>query len=403
MKNLHNLGVFCGKAERKMKKEGIQRKKWKNVSICDIITSERKEKEAILDMKTKQIDARGIEREVSLHEAIQALQAGELVILPTETVYGIGADGLNQEAVLKIFEAKGRKTDNPLILHVSNRTMIDQIAEITNPVEEQLIQAFMPGPFTIILKKKSCVPDGVTAGNPTVAVRMPSSVVANRLIAEFGRPIAAPSANLSGKPSGTLMEDIDEALKEKVAVAIDDGPSKIGLESTVVKVIDGIPTILRPGKITLAEIQKVCGKGEIDKHILQKMQNQEEKVESPGMKYRHYAPKTKCQMVYSQEVEQMVEAMKTKIQEARNVGKKVVVLALREDIRYYDEENVVAVLDMGSREKLEEISSQIFTLLRKVDAYHAELVLIEGVKKEGLGLAIMNRLLRACEYDYTEI
>jgi len=354
-------------------------------------------------MKTIYLNVKGKEKEASLQPAVQALLEGKLVILPTETVYGIGADGLNASATEKIFEAKGRKQDNPLILHVSNRQMIDQIAEITSPVEEQLIHAFMPGPFTIILKKKSCVPDVVTAGNPTVAVRMPSGIVANRLIAEFGRPIAAPSANLSGKPSGTLMEDIDEDLKAKVAVAIDDGPSKIGLESTVVKVMDNVPTILRPGKITLADIQAVCGKGEIDKHILQKMQDSEEKVESPGMKYRHYAPKTKCQMIYSQEVAKMVDEMKKKMVLARSEGKKVVVLALSEDVKAYSNCETIAVLDMGSREKLDEVSSKIFALLRKVDDYSADLVLIEGVTKEGLGLAIMNRLLRACEYDYTEI
>lgn len=397
------LEVFLWKTDlQKRKKKGIQRNKWKKIHFCDILLSKRKRKKSI-EMGTTYIDAKGKETEIVLEPAVQALKEGKLVILPTETVYGIGADGRNQEAVLKIFEAKGRKQDNPLILHVCNRSMIDQIAEITSPIEEQLIHTFMPGPFTIILKKKNCIPEAVTAGNPTVAVRMPSNCIANRLIAEFGGPIAAPSANLSGKPSGTLMEDIDQALKEKVAVAIDDGPSKIGLESTVVKVIDGEPTILRPGQITLADIQAVCGKGKVDVHILHKMQSQEEKVESPGMKYRHYAPKTKCKMVYSPNPEKMVKTIKNKMQEAKKEGKKVILLTLSEDSKAYANEDVEAVLEMGSRQKLEEVSSRIFTLLRKVDDYHADLVLIEGVTKDGLGLAIMNRLLRSCEYDYTEI
>jgi len=258
---------------------------------------------------------------LNLIEAVNALKQGNLVIFPTETVYGIGADGLNEKAVSKIFEAKGRKQDNPLILHVSDREMIDKIARDISPVEEKLIKAFMPGPFTLILKKKECVPSCVTGGNDTVGVRMPSEKIANRLIREFGSPVAAPSANLSGRPSGTLVEDIDSDLKEKVAVLIDGGQSKIGLESTVVKVINDIPTILRPGKVTLEEIREICGKGEIDSHILNKMQSKEEKVESPGMKYRHYAPKTKCKMIYSSNRTKMIEEIKNEIRKQKKKKK----------------------------------------------------------------------------------
>lgn len=356
-------------------------------------------------METIYLDFRNHENgeKKDLTKAVEALQNGELVIMPTETVYGLGADGLQSKAVRKIFEAKGRKQDNPLILHVADRNMIDQVAVVTSQMEEKLIQAFMPGPLTIILQKKECVPDEVTAGNDTVGIRMPSDEIAHQLIQELGRPIAAPSANLSGKPSGTLMEDIDQGLKQKVAVLIDGGQSRIGLESTVVKVIDGIPTILRPGRVTLEEIQKVCGKGEIDSHIFQQIQKQDEKVESPGMKYRHYAPKTKCRMIYSQDPVWMVQGMKSEIQKANQEGKKILVLALSEDLEKYQTEKIEDILDMGKRENLEEVSNRIFTLLRKVDHYGADLVLIEGVRKEGLGLAIMNRLIRACEYDYREI
>lgn len=353
-------------------------------------------------MKPKYIDLRNKKKEFKLNEATKALQEGNLVIFPTETVYGIGADGLKEEAVIKIFEAKGRKQDNPLILHVANREMIDRIAMIQNELEEKLIQSFMPGPFTLILQKKDCVPEAVSAGNTTVGVRMPSDEIAHQLIEEFGKPIAAPSANLSGKPSGTLTQDIDEELKQKVKVIIDGGQSRIGLESTVVKVINGIPTILRPGKITLEEIQKVCEVGAVDIHILQKLSSQEEKVESPGMKYRHYAPKTSCKMIYSSDFRKMLEEILREAKKIQGESKKVVILSLTEHCKEYEKAGMIA-LDMGSKECLDEVSERIFSLLRKVDQYEADLVLIEGVEKQGLGLAIMNRLIRACQYQYIEV
>lgn len=353
-------------------------------------------------MKPIYIDLRK-NQNFNLIEAVNALKQGNLVIFPTETVYGIGADGLSEKAVIKIFEAKGRKQDNPLILHVSDREMINQIACNISPVEEKLIKAFMPGPFTLILKKKECVPYCVSGGNDTVGVRMPSEKIANRLIREFGKPIAAPSANLSGKPSGTLIDDIDSDLKEKVAVILDGGQSRIGLESTVVKVVSGIPTILRPGKVTLEEIIAVCGQGEIDAHILNKMQSKDEKIESPGMKYRHYAPKTKCKVIYSADTRKMIDRIKEEIQQDIKENKKVLVLSLEEDLKEYEKEKIVGLFNMGKRACLEEVSNRIFSLLRKVDNFEADIVYLEGVSKEGVGLAIMNRLIRACEYDYIEI
>lgn len=176
------------------------------------------------------------------------IHSGEIIVFPTETVYGIGANALDPEAVKKIFLAKGRPSDNPLIVHVANEQEIGIIAEVQNAVEQKLIDTFMPGPITIILKKKALIPDIVSAGLDTIGVRMPSNMIANTIISSSNVPIAAPSANISGRPSGTKIEDIRSELENKVSVIIDGGESNIGLESTVVKVIDDIPVILRPRK-----------------------------------------------------------------------------------------------------------------------------------------------------------
>lgn len=344
-------------------------------------------------MNTKYINFKnGIEYSL-LEEAGQALKAGKLVVFPTETVYGIGANGLEETAVKKIYEAKGRNLGNPLILHISNLSMLDRIAQNISDIEYQLMDAFFPGPFTLILKRTSIVPNCVTSNLDTVAIRMPSNLIAHKLIEIADVPIAAPSANISGKPSGTMVSDIFEELNGRVDYMIDSGPCQIGIESTVVRVIDGIPTILRPGKITKEQILEVSGKVAIDRHIFEKCMPST-KVLSPGIKYKHYAPNTKCVLVYSSKNENMV----AKIQELA-INKKVLIISCTENIHKY---NCEFVLDVGSQNNLEEISQNIFTTLRKVDTYPVDLVIIEGVTKEGLGLAIMNRLIRACEYNYIE-
>lgn len=345
-------------------------------------------------MDTKYINCKKVIEHGLLQEAAQAIKEEKLVVFPTETVYGIGANGLNETAVRKIYEAKGRSMDNPSILHIANLAMLDRIVQDVSDIEQKLMDAFFPGPFTLILNRKPLVPNCVTANLDTVAVRMPNHVIANQLIELAGVPIAAPSANISGKPSGTLVSDIFEELNGKVDYIIDAGPSHIGLESTVVRVIDGVPTILRPGKITKEQILEVAGKVAVDSHIFEKC-TPSTKVLSPGMKYKHYAPNTKCILVYSNHNEHMV----AKIQELLKEHKKVLVISCTEHIEQYDCD---FVLDVGSKEDLEEISRNIFTTLRKVDSYPIDLVIIEGVTKEGIGLAIMNRLLRACEYNYIE-
>jgi len=345
-------------------------------------------------METKYIDLSKNYEEDIFTELGNALLDKKLVVFPTETVYGIGANGLDEFAVKKIFEVKGRNPDNPLILHISSLEMLAKIAKDRTFVEKQLIDAFFPGPFTLILSKTSIVPDAVTAELDTVAVRMPSNIIAREIIAHAGVPIAAPSANISGKPSGTIIADILDELNKKVDYIVDGGMCDIGLESTVVRVINGVPTILRPGKITKEQILEVCGKVTVDNHLFEQC-NTEDKVLSPGMKYRHYAPNTKCIMVYSENNNNLIN----KINELATTTPNCLIISTHENI---DKFNSKYILDVGSKNNLDEISQNIFTTLRKVDKYNVDLVIIEGVPKEGLGLAIMNRLIRACEYNFIE-
>lgn len=328
-----------------------------------------------------------------IKEAGETIKSGGLVLFPTETVYGIGANGLDEKAVGKIYKAKGRKSDNPLILHIANFSMLPQIAQNVSEIERKLMKAFWPGPFTIILERTKAVPNIVTAGLDTVGIRMPSGKIALKLIEYAQVPIAAPSANISGRPSGTNIQDIYDELKDKVDFIIDGGETEVGLESTVVKVINGVPHILRPGKITAEQIKEIVGTVEIDKHILNKTENSQE-ILSPGMKYRHYAPNSKCILVYSKDNGKLIE----KIKEIANQYKEPLAIVRSENIGKLKE---IKTIDIGS--SLEDISKNIFTVLRKVDKENPDIVIIEGVSKEGLGLAIMNRLIRACEYNYIEI
>lgn len=325
------------------------------------------------------------------------IRNGELVIFPTETVYGIGANALDENAVGKIFVAKGRPSDNPLIVHIADRNKIKDIAEDITEMEQILIDAFMPGPFTIILKRKPVVPDIVTAGLDTVAIRMPDNIIARGIIQFSGVPIAAPSANVSGKPSGTSIEDIRAELEGKVSAIVDGGETQIGLESTVVKVVDEVPVILRPGKITPEDIRKVAGCVEIDKKVFEQVTENED-VESPGMKYRHYAPESKCVLVnYLNELDQIFYLKKI----IKECFGDVVVIGFSEhkDKLFLSEGRFI---DIGPKNDLEKYAKEIYSALRKADKIKPKVILIEGVKREGIGIAIMNRLLRATSYDVLE-
>ncbi len=326
--------------------------------------------------------------ELELIEAANLIKDGKLVIFPTETVYGIGANALIKKSVDDIFVAKGRANDNPLIVHVSDFDMIKKIAKEPNIIEKKLMDAFMPGPFTLILPKKDIIPDNVSCSLDTVGIRMPENNIAHELIKLSNCPIAAPSANISSKPSGTNISDIKEEFDGKVSAMIDGGPSNIGLESTVVKVIDNIPTILRPGKITPEDIKEVIGSVKIDNHVFSKATG---KVESPGMKYKHYAPNSKCLLIYNDDEEKMISLINKYINENTTI------------IGYEKHKNKFKCQKFYSfGNNYDEISHNIFTLLRKADEDKPSLIIIEGVKKEGFGIAIMNRLIRATGYNYIE-
>lgn len=249
----------------------------------------------------------------------------------------------------------------------------------------------MPGPFTLILKKKSVIPDIVSASLDTIGVRMPSNVIANEFINECGVPVAAPSANVSGKPSGTIVDDIKNELDGKVDAIIDGGISDIGLESTVVKVINGIPEILRPGKITKEDIIKAVGIAKVNDKVMQKVEKTEQ-VESPGMKYKHYAPNTKCILIDILDEHKQID----RINEILKDNNKVCVIGFKE---HKNKIKCNTYIDISSKNDLTEFSKKIYTELRKVDKYNVDLVIIEGVEKTGLGLAIMNRLIRTCAYN----
>ena len=325
------------------------------------------------------------------------IKNGEVVIFPTETVYGIGANAFDEKAVSKIFMAKGRPSDNPLIVHIADKRMFQEIAQDITEVEQKLIDHFMPGPFTLILKKTDKIPDIVTGGLETVAIRMPDNIIARGIITFSGVPIAAPSANISGKPSGTTVEDIRDELESKVSAIVDGGETEIGIESTVVKVIDEIPVILRPGKISIEEIKEIAGDARFSNGIFEEI-DENEKVESPGLKHKHYAPTTPVEMMYSEDEADLVFEINREIRKYKG---DVVVLGFEE----HRAKMVISehrFINMGSRKNLEEVAKNLYSNLRKADRLGGQIIIIEGLRKEGLGVAIMNRLLRSCGYNYRE-
>ena len=313
-----------------------------------------------------------------LDKAIDSLNKGNLVIFPTETVYGLGANALSYDAVDKIFEAKNRASNNPLIVHLKNKDEISKYAIVNNEIEQKLIDTFMPGPFTLILEKKDIIPSNVTCNMDTVGIRIPIDPIAHELLDKLDFPIAAPSANKSTKPSGTNVNDIYDEFKDSVDYLIDGGESLIGLESTVVKVIDNVPTILRPGFITREDITEVIGSCNVSEYLFKKAEG---KVESPGMLYKHYSPNTPCMLCDKEIIKNFVDK-----------DKKVIVIGHDLNIdcyKYYDYGN-----------ELFEVAHNIFKLLRLADKDEADLIIIEATTIKSLGLAIMNRLIRTCNYNY---
>ncbi len=332
-----------------------------------------------------------------LSRAASVLREGGTVIFPTETVYGLGANALDGAAVKKIFAAKGRPSDNPLIAHVANYDGVPPLVSEINDAARALIKAFMPGPITIIMKRSAAVPDEVTAGLDTVGIRMPSHRIASRLIELAGVPVAAPSANISGKPSPTRPEHVIHDMDGRVDVIIADGECGVGVESTVVDVTGSAPTVLRPGGITLEDLRSVLGKVEIDPAVLEKPR-EGLVARAPGMKYKHYSPEAEVFIVTGPE-DAVAGEINRRAKEDAAAGKKAAVLASYETQGLYD----IMIIPLGSKEDKLSISENLFAALRKLDDMGIDRAYAEAVDEEGLGLAIMNRLKKAAGYKIIRV
>ena len=323
------------------------------------------------------------------------IKGGGLVVFPTETVYGIGANTFNITAVNNIFIAKGRANDNPLIAHISDMDMLSLLTNNIPNIAKKLIDAFWPGPLTIVFDKLDTVPFEVTGGLATVAVRMPSNPIAISIIRAAATPLVAPSANISGRPSGTNVQDICEELEDKVDIIVDGGATDVGIESTVVKIVDDTVVILRPGKITSADIESIGIKCVLDKHIFEKV-NEGDVVQSPGMKYKHYAPDARCIMV-----EGVDDKKVAKIRElAQQSSGKVLILCVEENVDKYEGFDTLV---MGSNKDYSTIAKNIFSTLRKANGIKPDIIYMEGIDRVGVGISIMNRMVRACAYNIIEV
>ena len=325
--------------------------------------------------------------------ASEILRSGGLVAFPTETVYGLGADALNPDAVLSVFSAKGRPADNPLIVHIHDRNQLEPLCEVP-PRAVPLMDAFWPGPLTLLCVRKPAVPDVVTAGLPTVAVRMPSHPVARALLQACDLPVAAPSANSSGRPSPTTAAHVLEDMDGKIPLIIDGGMCDVGLESTVLDLCHGRPVILRPGGITREMIAGVLGCGvEVAGSVLRPLQENETAL-SPGMRYRHYAPKAVVTLVEGPE-ERVLARLCDLYREETARGRKCCVLCFTEHMSALAS---CCPHDIGSAASPSEIAHRLFDTLRRLDEEGMESVFSEVVPPEGVGLAVMNRLGRAASF-----
>ncbi len=309
--------------------------------------------------------------EENIKAAAEIIKSGGLVAFPTETVYGLGANGLNEIAVAKIFEAKQRPTFNPLILHIASFEQINLIAEAENKIAKELIKIFWPGPLTLVLKKKKIVPEIVTAGNTTVAVRMPANKVARKLIEYSGVPVAAPSANAFGFLSPTTAEHVANQLGNKVEMILDGGSTEIGIESTIIEISDEGIFLLRPGGLPVEEIEKITGK--------LKTKTETQKPNSPGQLPFHYSPKIPLRFFES-------------VKEEEISGKKKAALFF---CKIKNEEEFVSVKCLSCKGDLREAAANLFSFLHELEASGAEIILAEKPPAEGLGVAILDRLTRA--------
>lgn len=351
-------------------------------------------------MNTKLIkieDTKQIKNE-ELAEAAQILRDGGLVAFPTETVYGLGANALDETAAKKIYAAKGRPSDNPLIAHISCLEELKPLVAYIPEAGRKLAEAYWPGPLTMVFPKSDIVPYGTTGGLDTVAVRMPSDPVANRLIKLAGVPVAAPSANTSGRPSPTTAQHVWQDMEGKIEMILDGGPVGIGVESTIVDVSGDVPTLLRPGAITMEMLRETVGRVEIDPAI-QAPPSADLRPKAPGMKYRHYAPRADLQLVEG-ETDRVVETINDLVKEKLAEGKMVGVICTDETRARYPQGEVRSV---GLRAKEETIAHNLFAVLREFDDLKVDCIYSESFSKDHLGQAIMNRLTKAAGYHILKV
>lgn len=349
-------------------------------------------KTEVFIMEEDSIDVKGIKR------GAEIINNGGLVAFPTETVYGLGANALDEEAVKKIFIAKGRPQDNPLIVHVNKKEDIYNLTQDISEVAKKIIDEFFPGPITVILNKSTCIPNVTSAGLDTIGIRMPKNEIALKIIEESGVPIAAPSANISGRPSPTDVKRCVEDLNGRVECIIGGNNSIVGVESTIVDCTVEPPCILRPGKVTLEELKGVCEEIYIDPAIMKKP-SETLKPKAPGMKYRHYAPNAQVKIIkgnLDKTIAKINEMLLNYIDEDKTVG----ILATDETKENYKEG---IVFSLGSRTDLNVIAKNLFETLRTLDDQKVDIILSEAFDEVGVGVAIMNRLNKSAGFDIIEV
>ncbi len=344
-------------------------------------------------MTTKIVIAQnGVLSKEDLKEAGHIIREGGLVVFPTETVYGLGGDATNAESSAKIYAAKGRPSDNPLIIHVNSPSETSRYA-VTNEIYDNLAKVFMPGPLTVILPKRPIIPLCTTGGLDSVAVRCPSNPIARSLIREAGVPIAAPSANLSGKPSPTCARHVIDDLYGKVDMIIDGGDCDIGLESTIIKLDGKVATLLRPGAVTADALRCVCDSVTIAPAVLEQIGADEHPL-SPGMKYKHYAPSVPFILLNGKE-ENIVSFLKKE-----QKGKNCAILCYDEEIPTFQNGKTIAI---GKADSLETQARRLFTALRDADKLGVDVIYGHLPPKDGIGLALYNRMIRAAAHTIMNV
>ena len=348
-------------------------------------------KTKVIRMNPQELDMEGI------REAGEILRQGGLVAFPTETVYGLGGNGLDPQASAKIYRAKGRPSDNPLIIHIADMEDLEKIVKEVPESAKKLASVYWPGPLTMIFQKSDIVPYETTGGMDTVAVRMPDHPLAQALIRAGGGYVAAPSANTSGRPSPTMASHVEEDLDGKIDMILDGGPVGIGLESTIVDFTEEIPTILRPGYINQEMVRRVIGQVQMDRGLIQA--DSKVKPKAPGMKYRHYAPKADLTIIEGP-LEKVTAEINKRAKEKSRAGYKVGIIGTEETVAEYKAGDVKCI---GTRADESTIAANLFGILREFDDDQVDYIYSESFDTAGIGSAIMNRLLKAAGHHIEKL